>query len=134
MLAMPQEDAKQEVVRQAEAIRVAVGADRFSQAKANVTPCEGRRGELSDSAEVYYVQGIYQMLIPVAEHLTVLAKARSALESSGYTIEKERTFPVSGGGEITAGAANGYSASLTSGDELAMLLMVSSPCYRTPAA
>jgi hypothetical protein len=34
MLRMPQEDAKQEVVRQAEAIRVAAGADRFSQAKA----------------------------------------------------------------------------------------------------
>lgn len=134
MRTMPQEDAKQEVARQAEAIRAAVGADRFSQANANVTSCEGRRGELSDSSEVYYVQGIYQLLIPAAEHLAVLAKARSALESSGYTIETERTFPTSGGGEITAASADGYNASLTSGDELAMLLMVSSPCYRAPQA
>jgi hypothetical protein len=119
---MPQEQAKTQTGTYAEATRLAAGVTSFAQSAANVTPCEGRAGELSDPDEVYYVQGIYQLLVPADQHPAVLANVRRQWESDGYTIT----------GDLTARTPDEFELSLTAGQPPAMQLLVSSPCYRNP--
>jgi hypothetical protein len=124
------EQATGQVKRYADTTRAAVGVDAFSQAGENVTPCEGRAGELSDPDEVYYVQGIYQVMVPAGQQADALARARQRWQADGLTIKAERTFGADGTGEVSAATDDGYSLSLTSGQPPAMALLVSSPCYR----
>jgi hypothetical protein len=123
------EQATTAVKAYAEATRTAAGVAAFSHANEDVSPCEGRAGELSNPEEVYYVQGIYQLMVPADEQADALAKVRQAWETDGFTIKDART--VTGGrGKVSAATTDGYSLSLTSGEPPAMVLLVSSPCYR----
>jgi hypothetical protein len=124
------EQATSQVKQYAETTRTAAGVDRFSQSSENVTPCEGRAGEVSNPDEVYYVQGIYQLMIPADQQADALAQVRQRWQGDGLTIKSERSFGPDGTGEIVAATDTGYSLSLTSGQPPAMLLLVSSPCYQ----
>lgn len=127
---MPPDRATARVKQYADDTRAAVGADAFSQRDENVSPCDGRMGELSDPDEVYYVQGVYQLLVPADQQAEVLSRVRERWRRDGLTIKQERSFGTGGTGEIGATAADGYTLNLTSGQPPAMLLLVSSPCYR----
>ncbi|GAA1624160.1 hypothetical protein [Actinoplanes couchii] len=131
MREMSQEEARQRVNQQADVVRAAAGAAEFSRSYAGVSPCDGRFGESSDIDEIYYIQGIYQMLIPAAEHAAVMAKVKGSLVDSGWTLRSERSFP-SGGGEFQAGFGDEFDVLLATGEGRAVSLMVSSPCYRVP--
>lgn len=126
------EQATAQVKDYAEAIRAAAGVDAFSERSENVTSCEGRLGELSDPDEVYYIQGIYQLLVPAEEQAATRTRVRQQWERDGLRITGERTFGTTGTGEVKATADGGYTLALTSGEPPAMLLLVSSPCYRRP--
>jgi hypothetical protein len=128
---MPPDRAKSQVHRLAEQVRTAVAVESFSQADENVSPCEGRDGELSDAGDVYYIQGIYQLLVPAADQDEALARVRRQAPADGLEIKSERSFGSGAGGELTAANTDGYAVSLTSGQPPAMQLLVSSPCYRT---
>ncbi|GAA2582513.1 hypothetical protein GCM10010435_70280 [Winogradskya consettensis] len=125
----PQADAKAQVEQLATAARTAAGIASFSQSNANISGCDGRAGEISDPDEVYYVQGIYQLLVPAEQQAAAIAKVRDAWKQAGHTIKTERTFD-SGGGEIIAVTTDEYDLSLGTGEPPAMSLLVSSPCYR----
>lgn len=127
---MAPDQATARVKQYAETVRGTVGLDAFSQANENVTPCEGRLGELSNPDEVYYVQGVYQLMVPAERQAEILSRAREQWQRDGLTIKKERSFGADGTGEIGVSAADGYALTLTSGEPPAMLLLVSSPCYR----
>jgi hypothetical protein len=124
------DQATSEVKQYAETTRTAIGAGAFTQANENVTPCEGRAGELSDPEDVYYVQGNYQLLVPADQQADTLAKAREQWERDGHTITKERSFGPDGTGEVSASSSDGHTLTLSSGQPPAMLLLVASPCYR----
>ncbi|GAA4955573.1 hypothetical protein GCM10025331_51340 [Actinoplanes utahensis] len=130
----PQDDVKQQVQQYAEATRAAAGSDTFPQANTNVSACEGAAGELSDPDSVYYIQGIYQASVPADQQLEALRKTRQAWEDTGYTITEDRTFPDGQRGQVAAKSGDGFSFSLSSGDAPAMLLLIGSPCYRTPGS
>lgn len=128
---MPQEQARRQVTQYAERVRTIVAADTFSQANANVTPCEGKGGELSDTESVYYIQGIYQLLIPAEDQEQALSRVQQQLQTDGLTIKTQRSFGPGKGGEVGAVSTDGYTVRLTSGQPPAMQLLVSSPCYRS---
>jgi hypothetical protein len=124
------EQATGQVKEYADATRAAAGVDAFSQANENQSPCEGRAGELSDTDEVYYIQGNYQLMVPAERQGEALAAARQRWQGSGFTIKTERSFGPGGTGEVTAVTDDGFTLTLTSGQPPAMLLVVASPCYR----
>lgn len=132
--AVPQAEAQRQVRQYADAVRSAVGAEQFTQDGENISPCEGRLGELSNTDEIYYAQGIYQMMIPADRHLEALRKARQEWENQGFTIKGERTFGPGARGEVEASTSDEYSLHFSSGNPPAMVLMVASPCYRDGAA
>jgi len=133
MQTVPQDEARRKVKEYAESVRAAVGVQEFSNGNENVTPCEGKLGELSDESEVYYVQGTYQIQVSGEQHAEALRRARQDWDSRGFTIKGEHTYN-DGGGRVTAVTDDEYSLQLGSGNPPAMVLLVSSPCYRTPDA
>jgi hypothetical protein len=124
------DQATEQVKRYADVTRAAITTGMFSQANENVTPCEGRAGELSDPDEVYYVQGNYQLMVPADQQAEALAKARQQWERDGHTVKSQRSFGPDGTGETTATTSDDFTLTLSSGQPPAMLLLVASPCYR----
>jgi hypothetical protein len=130
MQQMPQDQATNRVKELAEKVRVASGTDAFSKGSETVSPCDGKLGDLSDPDKVYYIQGIYQLRVPIAEQKTLFAGIRQQLVTDGMKITDERTFD-DGGGDLGATRDDGYSVSLRSGEDPLIAVLVSSPCYRT---
>jgi hypothetical protein len=92
--------AKQIVDQYAKATLTYSGQSQFSQSDIGSMPCEGRRGELSDT--IYTMIGTYQLLVPASEQPALLNRVRDAWQAQGYTITAQRTYPSNGGGEVNA--------------------------------
>ncbi len=121
---MPPDKAKQQVELYAGSTLTAAEVAAFSQSAANVTGCRRDNGKLSDPDESFYIQGIYQMIVPAEQQAEVLGKVREAWQLNGYRFSSAGT---SGG--IQAVTGDVYEMSLAPGP--AMQLLISSPCYRT---
>lgn len=125
---MPPDKAKQQVELYAGSTLTASEVAAFSQSAANVTGCRQDNGKLSDPDESFYIQGIYQMIVPAEQQAEVLGKVREAWQLNGYRFSSSSS---DGGGGIRAVTGDAYEMSLAPGPPPAMRLLISSPCYRT---
>jgi hypothetical protein len=124
--------AEQIVNEYAQAILTYTGQAEYSTSSIHPSPCEGERGESSDT--IYTMVGIYQLLVPAAEQAALLERVRANWQQQGYTITSQRTFPSDGVGEITAtNPTDGVLLALTSGEPPAMSLSINTTCHRRPA-
>jgi hypothetical protein len=125
---VPHADAKRLTTEHAERTATWMGNNVKLEPNPTTTAnaCDGK------PAGHYYIQGIYQILLPGEQHVEALKRLTSRWQQEGYQIRKERTFPNGKGGEATAtNPKDNFAISITSGEPPAMLLLVNSPCYKS---
>jgi hypothetical protein len=124
-------DVTAEVNRYAQQVAEVIGGTRLDNPTTSPAQCTGKGGQFS--ADVFYVQGAYQLPLPVEQHRAALTTVRDRWKSDGLNITQDRTF-ANGGGEVSArNPADGYTLTLTSGKPPTILaLIVHSGCYRRP--
>lgn len=93
----------------------------------SLVPCDGRRGDVSDTVNV--IAGHYQVFIPQHRHAAVITQIKQRWSDGGLTIVKERALP--NGPSIRARSTDDYILELdvTQPPE-ALALGVSSPCFQ----
>jgi hypothetical protein len=122
--AMSQEKAKQQTQLYAGSTLTASGVAAFARSAANVTGCKRDSGALSDPDQTFYIQGVYQMIVPADHQQDVLGKVREEWRLNGYTIGSGAP------GEIRAVTPDAYELSLAPEGAPALRLLISTPCYR----
>jgi hypothetical protein len=95
-------------------------------------PCEGRRGELSET--VYFAYFNFQVVpIPEEQQLSTLRRLREHWQQQGYTVKRDRVFPDGRTGELAVeNPADEYEIRVQGTDPpTAFAARVSSPCYKS---
>jgi hypothetical protein len=96
------------------------------------TPCEGRRGELSET--VYYAWvGVTVAPVPEEQQLPTLRRLREHWQQQGYTITTDRVFSAGRRGEVDMeNPADEFQVSVISTEPpTAFAVRISSPCYES---
>jgi hypothetical protein len=98
----------------------------------HTAPCEGRRGELSETN--YYAFFNFNIApIPQEQQLPTLQRLREHWQQQGYTIKRDRVFPDGRTGELAVeNPADEHEIRLEGTEPpTAFAVRVSSPCYQS---
>jgi hypothetical protein len=98
----------------------------------HTAPCEGRRGELSET--IYYAFFNFNIApIPAERQLPTLQRLREHWQQQGYTIKRERELSGGSRGEVAVeNPADEYEIRVISTEPpTAFAVRVSSPCYQS---
>ncbi|HLL66302.1 MAG TPA: hypothetical protein VK453_11225 [Micromonosporaceae bacterium] len=88
-----------------------------------------------DGGELFYVQGTYQVPMPIEEHFTTLAQIRDQWAAKGYQVTNQHNAPEGTGTVTVTIPDDGYTITMQSAKPpQAFELLVRSACYRAPAS
>jgi hypothetical protein len=124
-------DARTLVETYAQQVATTIGNDQDNDLEVLPNPCDGKRGELSDT--VYSMTGHAQIPVPEAEQLPTLARLRDQWTQQGYTITEDRTFPDGTRGTLVARTPTDdvRIRVQSTNPAVAFALMISTPCYQS---